>query len=185
MNRLYFLAVSSLTVLAVVQALRQLPGMPRDGVSKLVDSPTGARLNSLVVSSQHVGPLALSDVGSGTCRYIVIYSHQCGASRTLARQWYQQLFRERGEPFPHDWTVIWASVTDSAAGAGFFPHGFPLDAVFAAAGSRLAEEAGVHAYPAHIVLDRAGVVRSGEVGARLLPRTAFRSDCSVRIPSSR
>jgi hypothetical protein len=123
----------------------------------------------------------LSDLAAGTCRYVVIYSPQCAASKVLARQWQQQLNRERGEPFPPEWTAVWVSVVDSTRGTGFFPAGFSLARAYAAAGSQLSLETGVHAYPAHLLLDRDGIVAGGGLGAPLPPRSAFHSDCSVRL----
>lgn len=176
------LAVFGMIGFLVVQAIVLWRARRGGQVGVLAHPPVGTRLSSRVVYADARAD-KLSDAWPGMCRYVVIYSPHCGACRVRASQWYQTLYREKGQHFPADWAVIWVSVEGAAADSGAFPAGFFLPRVYARDGSSLSAEAGVHAVPAYLVLDRDGTVKTGGVGAPLPAVSAFRSDCSVALRS--
>lgn len=122
---------------------------------------------------------ALSQVGAGSCRLIVILSPTCSPSLEAVGHWRAAQRNAGGAPeLPAAWQVIWVSSGDTASALKAFPSLAGKLWTAAQPGS-IERSVGLRAYPAHVVLDRSGRIVSGDVGARLLPRTAYHEDCSV------
>lgn len=139
--------------------------------------PVGERI-AVEVSSPQFGPTPLSDVGAGTCRYVVVYSPTCHGSAALSHQWQQDMASDP-IPLPEGWTAIWLSSTTADSVGTFQP---PRDPVIAAHTHRLGDwvqAAGINSSPYVLILDKQGRVIAGKPGGRLEPMRSYTDRCVV------
>ena len=174
------LVALTLAGVAAMQAL-YLVRPDRAPEARAVVPPLGEAVSDTLIASATGETRVLSDIAPGQCRYVVLYSTRCGPSMALARQWTQDLEAVPGSrAVPAGWEALWIAVEDSSGVE------FPAAAVVGHYRSKrptaLARALGVTAYPAHIILDRAGRVVAGDVGAPLRALEAYQADCTIRRP---
>lgn len=176
-------AIGVLSATAVLQAIGFAAGLsdstsPSAAHGSYVGAKPGERLDVDIVQAS-ADPASLSDVGAGSCRYVVIVSPTCSASIAMARTWQQARRAEGGAEVPNGWRVVWVAVGDSVASRLAFETG-PANPIWVPAEPEAFMAAlKVRAYPAHLILNRSGRLVSGDVGARLYAQDAYHDDCTI------
>lgn len=182
-NRTQMLLITVLSITALLQAtgVLLLDGVsPEPQLGNYIDVAPGREIGTLVRVENAREPTTVTQLAAGQCTYAIIYSPTCGASVAAAQSWKQTAAAEQGtRVFPPGWKTVWISVEDSVTSAGALPSGFPFATAFRATTSRLEPELSIRAYPVYVILDRAGRVTQSGVGAFLLERTMFLSDCRL------
>ena len=174
-------ALVLLTALAVIQlCLVGYDKLSLRRAHEVTPLAIGENIDMPVVSDSTGATSALSDVKPGTCRYIVIASLTCPYSKALAARWIVTALNDpRGMSMPKGWETFWV-IGESQSGVGnFFESDFPVPTYHSLRGFDDFRRSGVVGVPFHIVLDSEGRVRSGGLGAELLPRAAFQEDCAI------
>jgi hypothetical protein len=172
---------AGMCILGVTAATQAIRGVVRERTpaqaGPYVSAKPGQSVDVLVRRAGSVAPL--SRVAAGSCRLIVILSPTCSPSLEAVGHWRAAQRDAAGAPeLPAEWQVIWVASGDTASALKAFPSLAGKLWTAAQPGS-IERSVGLRAYPAHVVLDRSGRIVSGDVGARLLPRTAYHEDCSV------
>jgi hypothetical protein len=158
---------------------------PTENISPYVGAKVGKRLDINVLRTSTT-PMELSDVESGSCRYVVLVSPSCAASIAAANSWVRTQVADTisSGAVPLGWKIIWISLGDSAATR----RAFPFDGIgplwVPKNVGKFTAALEVRALPAHVVLDQAGRVVEADVGARLLPMESYRPNCSIRRRST-
>lgn len=183
-SRLFLGTIVGLTVGAAVQGVALTVLARRNAAAALpVAVPVGAPVDLLVHEAGERSSQNLRDIGTGSCRLIIVYSPTCGASLAAGRRWHQDIMASPDTvALPDGWTVAWLSIADSVATAGFLPEGFPLRRVYANTANEVASRLGIREFPAHLILDANGRILSGGVGAPLYQPGAYGADCRVATP---
>lgn len=173
-------------VLLVLAAFVQLLGLYRtrsESEGDWVAPPIGQLLGLRVSGAGMSAPIEISNLEPGTCRYVVVYSNSCGASATLARQWFQDAsMEEGGSVAPAGWRLLWISADTVPPPPSFFPAGFPFPRFYQTEDVDFLDSVGARAVPLHLILDREGRIVSGDIGAALPRADAFGRNCSI-VPS--
>jgi hypothetical protein len=138
-----------------------------------------------VVSLKDGEVAQLSQVATGKCSYVIIASSLCPYSRAAQNLWTVTMLNEKGTIAPPGWEVAWVLLRPGDSQGQFFDPAFPAPTFGAGASagagraSHFLTAAGVSGFPFHLVLDRAGQVVRGGLGAPLPPVDAFKSDCTL------
>lgn len=181
-------SVAALSTTAILQLVALVPGSSSEaplpaGRGSYVGAQPGDRFDIDLVQASGARQ-ALSDVGAGSCRYVVIVSPTCSASIAAARTWQQTRRGESGAETPPGWHVVWVAVGDSAASRRAFageasaPIWVPEDP------NEFMDAVQLRVFPAHLILDRSGQLVSGNVGARLHASSAYANDCTIAPSAS-
>lgn len=122
----------------------------------------------------------LSQVSSGSCRLVVVYSPNCGASLDQARRWAQDAAADPERRLvPEGWQAIWVAGIPTDSTGTRLPHTLPVQVAAVDSAGPLLDELGLRAYPAHMVLDREGRIKAAGIGATLPRLEALRPDCTI------
>lgn len=79
---------------------------------------------------------------------------------------------------PPGWATFWLVAGDSTH-SPIADEAFPVPVLWTDSWRQLVRRGGVSGVPYHFVLDTTGRLVSRGLGGELLPRAAFRSDCSI------
>lgn len=182
-DRNYLLSVVMLGILALAQAIDYYTGGTAGDTTapSYITARAGATIGVPVLTRGAPAPASLSSVGAGSCRYVIVYSLNCGASRAMARRWKDQLAAEgpSAQLSPPGWRVIWARIEPPPTPDDSDLVNLPVTLVSSAALGSLEQEFHIRAFPVHILLDRDGRIVSAGGGAEAPPYESFRKDCRL------
>lgn len=142
---------------------------------------TGRILKSGVRKANAQGATRLSDIGRGSCVYVVLTEPSCGVGAGLARAWQRKVTDKLFDPqrVP-GWYFAWVSVGDSAQMADYYPERFSFNNYFSD-GIDLTRELRLSSVPDHVVLDRTGRVVLADGDGFLPDIASFQPDCTLKL----
>ena len=122
----------------------------------------------------------LSEVGGGSCRYIIVASGTCPFSKRAARSWTSRA-ATNSPMLPDGWLSFWVLVEPATVADEFLDAGFPVERYRPSDNNSFMKDVGVTAFPFHIVLDRAGRVTASGPRAPVPDPGAFSPDCRMDL----
>lgn len=183
MNGLLLLLLGTAALQAHSRLSADMPKAPPPMIGARVGEPVSA-----LVRLSDSTRARLSEVSSGSCRLVVVYSPDCAASLDQAVRWTQDAAADpEGRLLPEGWKAIWVSAVPTDTTGSRLPQALPVQVATVDSAGPLAGELGLRAYPAHLVLDREGRVREAGMGATLPRLEALRPDCTINsagVPDS-
>lgn len=122
----------------------------------------------------------VSDVARGQCRYVIVATSTCPYCRSLATRWtVTSLNDPNGAGLSDGWVAFWIADEAQPAGSALFDNAFPAPTFHSRSKGRLSQQIGALGVPYHLVIDRSGRIVSGGLGGELLPRRAYKADCTI------
>ena len=165
---------------AALQAYSRLSAnAPAEAPPPLISARVGHPVAALVRLSDSTRA-QLSQVSSGSCRLVVVYSPDCGASLDQARRWAQDAAADPRRLVPQGWQAIWVAGIPTDSTGTRLPHTLPVQVATVDSAGPLLKELGLRAYP-RTLLDREGRIKAAGIGATL-PRS---KRCARTAPSTR
>lgn len=146
------------------------------------DEPTriGREITSDVLAWDSTASWELSDLRPGQCRLVVIASSICPFCKEAAVRWtVTGLQRPEDLELPNGWQAFWVFIEPGEPVPEFTDPSFPVQRYFASDNASFMVEAGVVAFPYHVVLNRDGTVIQAARGAPLPGDRTPRSDCTL------
>lgn len=180
-NLLYWVAMTTLAVLVLVQLATGRDGTSTSHAVNYVGLMAGSRIEASVrETSDPTGHLALSDLAQGLCTYVAVYAPRCGGSQVGLMQW-RQVLASYDETYhtPGEWQVLWVSVDPLSHNEPSIFDGLPFRVFEVVTQGTLEAEAQIEAYPAHLVLDRDGRLVQAGVGLPFPEPDRLSSDCTL------
>lgn len=146
-----------------------------------LDPPDVGQSLPVPITNLNGTPLSdLSEVGGGSCRYIIVASGTCPFSKRAAQSWTS---RAATDPhlLPDGWVSFWVLVEPATVAEEFLAPGFPVERYRPSDNNSFMKDVGVTAFPFHIVLDRSGRVTASGPRAPLPDPSAFSPDCTLDL----
>jgi hypothetical protein len=178
-ERLFQLVCTGLLILTGVNGVAAWRrSQPTTKVGRYVAAMPGTTVDAPLRRGDGVTSTTLKAVASGRCAYVVVTEPNCGAGAAAARHWGRSAAPEVAGAKLKGWDVVWVSVGSATAMRGYYPASFPVETL-SADNDELMRALGISAFPAHLVLDRGGVIREADVGAPIPRSQQLNEDCSV------
>lgn len=122
----------------------------------------------------------LSELGEGSCRYIIVAAGTCPFSKRAAQSWTSHAAASPNM-LPEGWLSFWVLVEPPTIADEFLASGFPVKRYRPSDNNSFMKDVGVTAFPFHIVLDRAGRVTASGPRAPVPDPSVFSTDCRMDL----